>query len=434
MAWSDAADMFVDVCEDIGAERAAIITQLTQKLAVEAELDVLASGDPGKAAIQNAIEADRAAYRAIASRWRQKMDTVLAYMGTQIATPSKYVKAGRPTNRILLLRDIRAGMVTGDYDVDRRKVTWAAEPTADDAGGIINRLVVDESNVEIEGGLPATIDCTVIAKPAQYRSITRLQARTKGIDIFNLLGPDGFVDIEAVNGAGGRNLVTNPNLSNANSSTDETAVTSLSGWTVSDAVAGMTHKIDTDIAYRGNAFSHKLYGTSGTRRFSQPLIVARSDIYTPRLYMLAVYVTGTVAGTLTVTWGSKSQAFTIGSLSAGWNYLILDRDRDLFPSQFDSGDNVLQIDVAMTTGDASNYINLAYVGGQNMVNFNGAYYAVWSRNGVSTLYDLNSLADSQDGAGLNQNALYYAYHGTEAANYAYLRHIDDGTETIADYT
>lgn len=434
MAWSNFASMFQDACDDIGTERANFVAQITQKAALYAELSVLAAGSPGRVAIEQALAADRAAYDAIASRWRTKMDAVLAYGGTQIATPSRYVKGDKPTNRVLLLRDIRAGMVTGDYDVNRRKTTWAAEPTADDAGGIINRLVVDESNVEIEGGLPATIDCRVISKPSQYRSITRVEARVKGIDIFDLQGPTGFVDIEAVNGAGGQNLVTNPNLSNANSSTDETAVTSISGWTVSDAVAGMTHKIDTDIAYRGNAFSHKLYGTSGTRRFSQTLVVARSDIYTPRLYMIPVYVTGTVAGTLTVTWGSKSQAFTIGSLSAGWNYVILDRDRDLFPSLFDSGDNVLQIDVAMTTGDTSNYINIGGVYGQNMRMFNGAYYAVWSRNGVSTLLDNNALADSQDGDGKNQNALYYAYHGTDAANYAYLRHIGDGTETIADYS
>lgn len=434
MAWSDAADMFTDVCEDIGVERAAIVTQLTQKLAVEAELDVLAAGDPGKLAIQRAIDADRAAYRAIARRWREKMDTVLAYMGTQIAVPSVHVRAGKPTNRVLLLRDIRAGMVTGDYDVDRRKTTWAADPTADDAGGILLRLIADESAIESEGGLPATIEARVISKPSQYRSITRIQARTKGIDIFNLLGPDGFIDIEAVNGAGGSNLVTNPNLSNANSSTDEDDCTSIAGWTVSTTAGAITHKIDTGIAYRGNTFSHKLYGTTGTRRFLQPLVVRASDVYTPRHYMVAVYVTGTIAGSATVTWGSKSQAFDLAALSAGWNYLLLDRDRDLFPSQFDSGDNKLIVDVAMTTGDASNYLNVAYIGGQNMRMFNGAYYANWSRNGLSTLNDLNTWADSQDGAGLNQNALYYAYHGTEAANYAYLRHIDDGSETIADYT
>jgi hypothetical protein len=209
----------------------------------------------------------------------------------------------------------------------------------------------------------------------------------------------------------------------------------LSGWTLSNPSGSPTHVIDTTIAYRGNAFSHKIYGNSTTRRFSQPLIVRQSDIYTPRHYMLAVYKTGSPTGNITVTWGSMSQVFTYASLGAGWNYLLLDRDRDLFPSRFDTSGAVIQVDFETTgASDASNHVNFAFIGGQNMRMFNGAYYAVWSRNGISTLDDLNSITDSQDGTGLNQNALYYAYHGTEAANHAYLRHIDDASETIPDYS
>src|SRR5688500_19003613 len=123
--------MFVDLAEDIGAERAAIIAHLTQKLAVEAELVVLASGDPGKLAIQGAIASDRSGYRALAGRWASKMDTVIAYMGTQITTHSVYVARGKPTNRRQLLRDINAYMVAQDFDVGSRQTTWAAEPAAD---------------------------------------------------------------------------------------------------------------------------------------------------------------------------------------------------------------------------------------------------------------------------------------------------------------
>lgn len=434
MAWSDFSDMFVDVCKDIGAERTNIVSQLTQKNAVIAELDVFAAGSPAKQAVMTQINADRAAYQAAAGRWQAKMNAALAYGGTQLTTPSAYVSADRVTDFRALMRDINAYMVANSLFVETRATTWASEPTAD-ADGIIDRLTKDENAITIEGGLPATVDLEVISKPARYRSIYRVQGRQKGIDVFNLLGPAGFVDVEAVNGAGGTNLVNNGQLTGANSSTNAAAVTSLNDWTLSNQAGTPVHVIDTSIAYRGQSYSHKMYTNSTTRRFSQPLVVNPTQVYNPRNYMLAVYKTGTPVGTITVTWGSKSQAFTMGSLSSGWNYLRLDRDEDLFPINFDSGDSVLQIDFAFTSGsDASNYINFAFAGGQNLTRWNGVWWGHWSQNGISTLGDTKEIQDSQDGNGLNQNALYYAYHGTAFADFAYLNHSTGSPITIADYT
>jgi hypothetical protein len=117
------------------------------------------------------------------------------------------------------------------------------------------------------------------------------------------------------------------------------------------------------------------------------------------------------------------------------NYLRLDRDQDLFPRNFDSAGAVLQVDFEFTSGsDASNYINFAYIGGQNLRRYNAAWYGHWSRHGISTQDVIKTFADSQDGGGLNQNAMVYAYFGTPDVDFAYLRHIANGTETIADYS
>lgn len=432
MALSDAHDMFTDVAKEIGDDFDAFAASLTQKLAVEAELDVFAAGDPAKLAIQQSIASDRAAFRAMQQRWQGKMDSVLVYWGTQLTTPSSHIRAGRPSSRPLLLRDIRADMVSEDDDVASLELTWDSEPTPSD-NMILDLLTEDEHGITIEGGIPCTVDAKVHSVPAEYRSIVRLEARVKGTDVFNRLGPVGFVDLEAVNGAGGDNLVRNPTLNNANTSVNGEAVTSLLDWNLSTPAGSVTHVIDTSIAFRGQAFSHKLYGSSGTRRFDQPLILLSRDRRNPRNYKLAVYKTGTPTGDITLTHGGKNQAFSIGSLSAGWNYLRLDRDKDLWPDNFYSAGMRLRVDVAFTGGDAGNYINLAYIGGQNYRRFNGGWYGHWSRNGFATPGAVETLAHSADNSGLNQRALALAYHGTDAQDEAYLRHIGDTTETIADY-
>lgn len=433
MAFSDFGDMLQDACGVIGTDRNNIVAQLTRLLALEAELDVLPSGERGKDQIQRAIATHRAIYKQHQTRWRQMLNTVFGYGGTQLTTPSRYTKAGLPTNLRRLLDDINADMVLNTESVLSKARSWGAEP-ADDDDGIIDRLTVDRNGITMEGGYSASVDVVVQSKPDDFRSIVRVQGREGTQDVFDLKGPTVAVDIEAVNGAGGRNLVNNPNLANANTSTDEAAVTSLSNWTLSDEVGTPTHLLDTDIAYRGNAFSHKLYGNSTTRRFRQPLIIQTRDRDNPRQYFLVVFKTGTPVGNITVTWGSEAQTFTMASLSAGFNYLRLDRNSSLFPVNFDTSGANLDIDFDFTSGsDASNYINFCYIGGQNLRPFNGAWYGHWSQDGISTLDVVKTLTATDSGAGLNQLAMFYAYEDRADRDFLYLRHVGAGN-TIADYT
>jgi len=441
MSLTDAYDMFTDVCEDIGGEHTAIATLLTQKLAVEAELDVLAAGDPGRVAMQQQINADRAAYRAIAQRWASKMDTVLGYWGTQLTVPSQFVKGNRPTNRRQLLRDIRMHMVTNALSIADRAVSYAAEPSASD-NGILDRLTVDEDGSEISAGLHnQTLDAFVSSTPSQYRSIITIRPRTKGADIFNLLGPDSELAIEAVNDAySGDGIVANPTLiqgvsSNTNAA-DLSSDTSNAGWTLSKS-GSPVHVVDTSIKYRGLTFSHKMYTNSTSRTWTQPLRVLPQHKFLPRNYMLAVYKTGTPVGNITLTWGSKSQVFTMGGLSAGWNYLRLDRDKDLFPKNFGDSGHTLAVEFAFTSGsDASNYINFGGFFGQIYKQFDGPFYGHWSRTGLSALSLSQAapftFADTMTSAGKNATALYLAYHLTPDRLHAYLP--ESGSPTIADYT
>jgi hypothetical protein len=431
MAIADAQAMFRVICDWTGTERANAVAQLTQLLAIEAELDVMPAGSAAKLQVQQEIAAVRRRYVQNMARAKTMFLACFAYWGTQLTTPSEHVDALSVRDREGLMLDINAQMVSDDHDVGSRARTWAAEPSADD-DGIIDRLTVDENGITIEGGYSATIDAVVDSIPAEWRSVLRIRGRNSGEDVLDLKGPKGFIDIEAVNGAGGNNLVSNPNLTNANTSTDEGDVTSLQQW----ALAGSaTHKWDTDIVFRGNAGSHKLYGNGNYREFSQPLIVAAADQRTPRNYKVAVYKTGTPVGNLIVTWGGKSQTWALGSLSAGWNYLRLDRDQDLFPKNFASAGMQLKVKIEFTSGsDASNYANLCFVGGQNLRRFNAAWYGHWSRTGKATLKAKKSFADTDDAGGKNQSALQYAFEDSPDRDVFYLRHVGDGSETIADYS
>lgn len=439
MAWADFETLFKAVCKDVNESYKSCALNTpniigTAESLIEAA-DVL--GTAGHKALTDAVARDRTSLAGLQKGWAAKMDAALAYGGTQLTTPSAYVSGDRPTDVRMLLRDINSYMLTNSLSVAKREVTFASEPAASD-NGIMDRLTVDEWGVTIEAGLHnQTLDVQVQEVATRYKHTVRVRPRQSGIDLFNLLGPSGYVDLTAANDAysGNGGLVNNPTLTGANTTTDEAAVTSLNGWTLSSPSGSPTHVWDTGIAYRGLTGSHKMYGNGTTRRFSQPLLVKQEHLYTPRNYMLAVYKTGTPVGNITVTWGGKSQVFTMGGLSAGWNYLRLDRDRDLWPSQFASSDAALQIDFEFTSGsDSSNYINLAGVFGQNFTRFDGPWYAVWSRNGVATaLGSVGSFADTMTTAGKNQTALYLAYNGLPGArDFAYLR--SSGSPTLADYT
>lgn len=430
MSLTDAKNMFVAICADVGSEHAAVLAQLGTKAAVEAALGDLAAGDPGKAQILAAIRSDRLGYGTLAKRWRDKFDVALGYWGTQLTVPSQHVRGNLPINHRLLLADIRAQMVDDGDNLALREVTYDAEPAISD-NGILDRLTVDEDGAEITAGLhDQFIDAEVSALPSQYQSEITIKPRNKGVDVFNLIGPEGELKLRAVNDAfSGDGIVKNPNLQNTNSVTDEADVTSCAEWTLTGSA---THKFDTDIKYRGLIGSHKLHGNGNARKFAQPLIVASAHRRRARNHMVAVYKTGSPVGTIEIVWGSQSQVWNLADLSAGWNFLRPDRNKLLFPKQFVTPGQELSVEVEFASGsDASNYINICYFGGQLYSRFDGPHYGHWSTEGQAELGQTMTFEDEMSTDGRNATAFYLAYHGTALAQDAYLP--EDASPTIADY-
>lgn len=365
------------------------------------------------------------------------MDLALAAFGLNLSKPSRYVKGTQVRNRKELLREIQEDMFTNARSCVRRQRTYAADPAAD-ANGIVQCISYDKNGSIIEAGLGnSTLDVEVTKTRANglgyWASEVTIRPRNKGADIFSLIAPDGELVLRAVNDVDQPfNLLANPTLQSANSTVDGTAVTTLSGWTLSSPSGSPTHVIDTTNVYRSLAVGHKIYGNSTTRRFEQQLNI-RSD-YRRRAhkFKLSVWKTGSPTGNITLTWGSKSQTWTYASLSAGWNELIIDSDTDVYPDNFDTTGAVLRVDFATTgASDSSNYLTFGLIVGTVGTVFDGPQYLHFGHNGQAQLGVLKTYAHTMTSAGKNLTALYLAYHLTADKDWAWLP--SSGAPTLADY-
>lgn len=436
MAFFDIATDFKAACKDVNETHKLLSVNTTNVIDIgEANTtEAAALETAGKNVMTAADQSVRSSLRRVMLQKARKLIAVCAYGATQLATPSKYVRNGWPTNLELMWRDIVADLVAGSDYIDPRAVTAAAEPAADD-DGIIDRLTIDENGEPLEGGRHGSnILAIVQSQPRRYASVLRFQASNPAADVFDMANAVGFLDVPAINNVQTDGLVTNPKLaSGINSTTAGDAVTALSGWTLSTSGGAPTHIVDTTNLYRDLSLSHRIYGSGGQSRiFAQPLIVRDGDRYTPQNDLIIVWKQGSPTGNITITRGGVSQTWTMAGLSAGYNYLRLDRDRDCYPSKFASSGGTRGFTVECTTGSASNYVSILFFDAQRYRNWNGFWHGHWSRNGESILFVQKAIADSQTAGGLNATAVAVAMAAYGALRLGYLP--TSGATNIADYT
>lgn len=429
MSWANFETIFKAGCKAINESHKNISLNTPNNLTIGQALADALGGiveQDAKDAIVAALAAERVAYLSVAAGWPLMMDAILAYGGTQLTTPSKWVRGNKVLNRTNLLRDLQEDMFLNTRDIDLREVTYAADPTQDNDTDVL-RVTVDRNGEKMEAGLHnQNIDLEVVGNKAtglgEWQTDVQIAPRNQGADIFQLLGPIGKLTIRAVNEVNNPDgVVANPNLnSGINSTTADAAVTSLTNWTLSNVLAMPTHVVDRVNVFRSLALGHKIYGTTATRRFSQNLNVRKAKRFFPHGFRIPVFKEGAPTGNIVLTWGSKSQTWTMASLSAGWNYLSIDRDLDMYPENFDSATAVIQLDVECTTGSAAAYTTIGAILGQVAKQFNGNFWFAWSQVGKSTLGQTATYADTMTVAGKNATALYLAYHTTKDRDNAWL--------------
>ena len=253
-----------------------------------------------------------------------------------------------------------------DYFVDNSKtiksrgVTFSAPSAAggNTGTGQLYRLTKDENNYDLEACFfeTKTVTCINDAQSGArlHEEVFEVRGKSRGPDSLAIDGSGVLVsDLKAA--TSNDSELANPTFSEysittapaASSPSTFGAADTLTNWTVS-AGAITSLQLDVDIVARdtvGDSTPTALRFL-GNAAITQTLDAANVVLNPAKPYYLElwVYREGNATGTLTVTIGSKSQAFTIGSLTnAAWNRCKLDLDQDLWPSRFNAANAAVTI-------------------------------------------------------------------------------------------
>jgi hypothetical protein len=239
------------------------------------------------------------------------------------------------------------------------------------------------------------------------------------------------VSFDAINEVNTGGLVLNSNLSGNANTTADAAVTSINNWTLTDVSGSPTPTIEKDagLVFRSNDFSISVTGSSTSWKISQNMPVdVFADPYSPVLMGVPFYLESGWSGDITLAWGSKSQAFTEADLTAGdWVWLFPDRDKDIFPNQFDQDDPEWSVTIA-TDAATPEKVTMGGVYAARPVKYNGVYYWVFSDQAIATVNTKFTMADTNSNAGIIQDMLGFAFDDDDYG--AYL--MTTGTNTLAD--
>lgn len=264
-----------------------------------------------------------------------------------------------------LFRMLYDWFVAKSYVIESRAITYDTSVTKTGTGdGDLGRLTVDENGFNLEA-------CTVEKK--LFRCIADQNSGVEEhAEVFEVIGEASSFDSvlrpsfgsgasanttivsrNAGSGAGG-SVLTNSSFSQYDSS----ATNVFSGWTDATAIASTLDQ-DTVNFYRSHPGSQtdaslEITGGLGTVTLKQTLSamrVRRLDPDTPYQFRVMVNPTiGTASGgTVTIKCGSNSKDVSIAALSAGWNELILDFDRNLWFREFNEDPFDVEIEWSSST-------------------------------------------------------------------------------------
>lgn len=405
----------------------------TNLAALTADMETLS--EAGKATVAAQSLARRATQATIAGNARAQLMPILAQIGRTIA--SETVQGDNISDLTQFFRDWRAYQDGGtDEKVTGRAVTYAAEPAASSTGNFWRLTVgIGGTGDKIESGRHATtqtIKCT--SKPAPYRAVFSFQGTQGALDALAYTaapqpGPNALTQINE-NDTG--NSVTNPNMTGNSDTTDNAAVTVMTGWTLATSAGSPSLLIEKTAAklWRGRSYVFSISGASSTKTFTQSIPSGvLTDRYRNFLPVVPVYLNTGWAGTLTITWGSKSQAFTEANMTAGdWVALAVDRDLDLYVANFDQTVSTWALSIATGAGAGSNELAFAGFWAIEGTKYNDIFYYAFGDDDEPTEGATVSFADTQTNAGEIQDTIDFALQDEQVG--AYL--MTAGTNTLAD--
>jgi hypothetical protein len=306
--------------------------------------------------------------------------------------------------------------------------------------GVVYRLTKDENNFDPENIFfeTKTLTCTSDAQSGslKHEELFEIRGVNQGLDQITL-GGSGILQGGIQARTSNQSILSNSTFSSysigtapaASSPSTFGAADSLTDWAMS-AGAVTSLQLDVDIVARDGSgdttpTAVRFLGNCGIKQtFDDANVVIDADI--PYYLELWVYREGNATGTLTVTIGSKSQAFTIGGLTnAAWNRCKLDLDQDLWPSRFNVANATVTIAL---TSLATSTILIDEVALLPMYSVDGTWFTISPNSGTGAadflLEDEFTYADALSSSDSKlQKWLWRAYR-------RYLPHA--GSPTITD--
>jgi len=269
--------------------------------------------------------------------------------------------------------------------VKSRGITYGAIPSFGASKGVLVRLSKDENAYDLENEFVET------------KTLRCIQDENTGAErfreVFELRGGNAGVDsLEAdSSGAIRRNFFAKDSSSSLlrNSSFSQFAIAGQFAagrypLIVTDTITGWTLDDPTGYELDRNLFARDVVGdpnptslavqTGAVRTVTQAFSVNRLQLAADVPYLTEVWVrpdAALTAGTLTIKWGSVTQAVTLSGLVAGaWNSVIVDRDEDLWAASFNQAN--AEFEFSFSGHDAEVLIDEVYFG--TMEPFDGTWW------------------------------------------------------------
>lgn len=260
-------------------------------------------------------------------------------------------------------------LVAAGETIQSRGITYGpAVPGGGNVGtGVIYRLTVDSQGYDLEATHLDTKRWTVVADQAtgaiKHREQFRVEGQRPGVDAIEILGSGGLLESQETRSkVSSDSVLANCGFDSFNlgSASFTAGVAALAGDSVvtawelldpggaSDPTLFDLVQLDVnqarDLQGVASPTSLRMRALSRIRQFFSVNNVSL-DLAVPLGIVLHVYKDNAADGDLVVTWGNKTQTFSVaGLVNASWNRVVVDLDQDLWPASFNTQDPFFQIE------------------------------------------------------------------------------------------
>lgn len=322
----------------------------------------------------------------------------------------------------LTMDRLRDNFVANTRSLNAREGSYGAASAggSNTGNGTISRLTVDEDGFALEGGHAEVKTFTCIQDQQnveKHFEVFRVDGGAAEPDFVKYLASGRVLGIRGLTTRDSEAYLTNPAFNQYGGTTQPsagseqvfTSTTALTGWTVTTAANAYISLGPSDTNYRNlvgetNKYAVKFTGNNAMSQqlnsFKRPSFDRRS----PYFKAIAVYRGSSCDGTLTIRMGATTRAVSMSSLSAGWNFVTLTMDKNLYHKNFTTNDAVVSYTLASwTTG----YLYLSGVILSPMAFMDGSW---WAMVGGSTPFKSGDTFTVTDSYSATRGIMSYWIH------------------------